>query len=118
VLEFFPSLRQRLDNLGSQLSGGEQQMLAIGRALMINPSLLVLDEATEGLAPLVREEIWSRLATLKDQGQSILVIDKNLGALIQLADHHFIIEKGRIVWDGDSAQLTADPSLKSRYLGV
>ncbi len=118
VLEFFPGLKQRLDNPGSQLSGGEQQMLAIGRALMINPRLLILDEATEGLAPLVREEIWSRLGNLKDEGQSILVIDKNLEALIQLADHHYIIEKGRIVWNGGSDQLRADPSLKTRYLGV
>ncbi len=118
VLEFFPGLKQRLDNPGSQLSGGEQQMLAIGRALMINPRLLILDEATEGLAPLVREEIWSRLGNLKDEGQSILVIDKNLEALIQLADHHYIIEKGRIVWNGGSDQLRVDPSLKTRYLGV
>jgi branched-chain amino acid transport system ATP-binding protein len=118
VLEFFPGLRPRLDNMGSQLSGGEQQMLAIGRALMINPSLLILDEATEGLAPLVREEIWSRLSILKEEGQSILVIDKNVEALIRLADRHYIIEKGGIVWSGSSTQLNDDPSLKSRYLGV
>ena len=118
VLNFFPALEARLDAMGAQLSGGEQQMLAIGRALMINPSLLILDEATEGLAPLIRQEIWSRLGILKDEGQSILLIDKNLDALTRLADRHFIIEKGRIVWSGDSRELTADPSLKMRYLGV
>lgn len=118
ILAFFPALKTRLNNMGSQLSGGEQQMLAIGRALMINPSLLILDEATEGLAPLVRQEIWNRLRVLKDEGQSILVIDKNLGALMELADRHFIIEKGRIVWSGDSSELDADSSLKLRYLGV
>lgn len=118
VLEFFPVLKGRLNNLGSQLSGGEQQMLAIGRALMTNPNLLVLDEATEGLAPLIRREIWDRLAQLKARGQSILVIDKNLEALMTLADWHYIIEKGRIVWQGDSAQLEASAQIKSRYLGV
>ena len=118
VLAFFPSLKARLGNLGSQLSGGEQQMLAIGRALMINPSLLILDEATEGLAPLIRKEIWSRLEMLKNEGQSILLIDKNLDALIRLADRHFIIEKGRIVWSGSSEELDQDPTLKTRYLGV
>ena len=118
VLEFLPGLKPRLDNMGSQLSGGEQQMLAIGRALMINPSLLILDEATEGLAPLVREEIWSRLSILKEEGQSILVIDKNIEALIRLADRHYIIEKGGIVWSGTSMQLKDDPSVITRYLGV
>ena len=118
VLDFFPRLGERLNNHGSQLSGGEQQMLAIGRALMINPKLLILDEATEGLAPLVRDEIWSRLGILKEEGQSILVIDKNLENLIQLADHHYIIEKGKVVWDGSSEHLQADESLKTRYLGV
>ena len=118
VMEFCPGLKPRLDNMGSQLSGGEQQMLAIGRALMINPSLLILDEATEGLAPLVREEIWSRLNILKEEGQSILVIDKNIEALIRLADRHYIIEKGGIVWIGSSVQLKEDPSLITRYLGV
>ena len=118
VLTFFPGLNARLDNLGSQLSGGEQQMLAIGRALMVNPSLLILDEATEGLAPLIRKEIWSRLEILKNEGQSILLIDKNLDALIRLADRHFIIEKGRIVWSGGSQELDTDPTLKTRYLGV
>jgi len=118
VLEFFPVLKGRLRNLGPQLSGGEQQMLAIGRALMTNPDLLVLDEATEGLAPLVRQEIWSRLRQLKEQGLSILVIDKNLDALIELADWHYVIEKGRIVWQGDSPQLSESEDVKTRYLGV
>lgn len=118
VLAFFPSLKARLQNLGNHLSGGEQQMLAIGRALMTNPSLLILDEATEGLAPLVRTEIWSRLKLLKKEGQSILLIDKNLDALMPLADRHYIIEKGKIVWSGSSQELEADPTLKTRYLGV
>lgn len=118
VLEFFPALKNRLNNLGRQLSGGEQQMLAIGRALMVNPSLLVLDEATEGLAPLIREEIWGRLRQLKEHGQSILLIDKNLDALVALADWHYVIEKGRVVWQGDSGQLAASQDVKTRYLGV
>lgn len=118
VLEFFPVLKTRLNNLGNQLSGGEQQMLAIGRALMTNPHLLVLDEATEGLAPLIREEIWTRLRQLKEQGLSILVIDKNLEALIALADWHYVIEKGQIVWQGDSTQLAGSQDIKTRYLGV
>ncbi len=118
VLDFFPGLKNRLSNMGSQLSGGEQQMLAIGRALMLNPSLLILDEATEGLAPLIRDEIWSRLAKLKESGISILLIDKNLDVLMRLADRHFIIEKGRIVWSGDSDELKDNPDLTSRYLGV
>ena len=118
VLALFPALRERLAALGTQLSGGEQQMLAIGRALMTNPRLLILDEATEGLAPLVRAEIWRTLAALKAEGLAILVIDKNVAALARLADRHFIIEKGRTVWQGTSAELTADPSLSARYLGV
>lgn len=118
VLAFFPGLKARLQNLGNHLSGGEQQMLAIGRALMTNPSLLILDEATEGLAPLVRAEIWSRLKLLKKEGQSILLIDKNLDALMPLADRHYIIEKGKIVWNGSSQELEVDPTLKTRYLGV
>lgn len=118
VLELFPRLRDRLRHSGNNLSGGEQQMLAIGRALMTNPRLLVLDEATEGLAPIIREQIWDCLAMLKAAGQSILVIDKNITALARLADHHCILEKGRVVWHGDSAALTADPDLTSRYLGV
>ena len=118
VLELFPRLRERLGHSGNNLSGGEQQMLAIGRALMTNPRLLVLDEATEGLAPIIREQIWDCLAMLKGAGQSILVIDKNINALARLADHHCILEKGRVVWQGDSAALTADPDLISSYLGV
>jgi branched-chain amino acid transport system ATP-binding protein len=118
VFEFFPRLSERQANMGNQLSGGEQQMLAIGRALMTNPRLLILDEATEGLAPLVRQEIWSVLGRLKSEGQSILVIDKNVGALLALADHHHIVEKGRVVWSGTSAALAADVDLQHRYLGV
>src|ERR1700749_687776 len=104
--------------MGGQLSGGEQQMLAIGRALMTNPVLLILDEATEGLAPLVRAEIWKCLGRLKDEGLSLIVIDKNIGPLLRLADPHFIVEKGRVVWSGDSATLSGQPDLLHRYLGV
>jgi branched-chain amino acid transport system ATP-binding protein len=118
VIELFPSLGQRLNNMGNQLSGGEQQMLAVGRALMTNPKLLILDEATEGLAPLIRHEIWQCLARLKALGQSILVIDKNVDALTRIADRHYIIEKGRVVWTGTTAALRADPELQHRYLGV
>ena len=102
VLDLFPRLRERLGHSGNNLSGGEQQMLAIGRALMTNPRLLVLDEATEGLAPIIRQQIWECLAMLKRAGQSILVIDKNITALARLSDHHCILEKGRVVWQGDS----------------
>ncbi len=118
VYGLFPRLAERMGHRGNQLSGGEQQMLAIARALMTNPRLLILDEATEGLAPLIRQEIWRVLATLKAQGESILVIDKNLDALLRLADRHYIMEKGRVAWTGDSAALAADPRLKARYLGV
>ncbi len=118
VLQMFPALFERRHSLGSLLSGGEQQMLAIGRALMINPTLLVLDEATEGLAPLVRREIWSCLVKLKQSGLSILVIDKNVSDLARIADRHFIIEKGRTVWVGDSSELLSGEDLKRRYLGV
>jgi branched-chain amino acid transport system ATP-binding protein len=118
VFDLFPRLAERQRNLGNQLSGGEQQMLAIGRALMTNPRLLVLDEATEGLAPLIRQEIWQCLAGLKRDGQSILVIDKNVQALVRLADRHYIIEKGRVVWTGSSADLASDIDLQHRYLGV
>jgi len=118
VLAFFPALAERMDNLGSRLSGGEQQMLAIGRALMTNPHLLILDEATEGLAPLVREEIWRCLATLKAAGQTILVIDKYVERLIAIADHHTVLSRGRVAWHGSSAELGADRSLWHRYLGV
>ena len=118
VLQMFPALFERRHSLGSLLSGGEQQMLAIGRALMINPTLLILDEATEGLAPLVRREIWSWLVKLKQSGLSILVIDKNVSDLARIADRHFIIEKGRTVWVGDSSELLSGEDLKRRYLGV
>ncbi len=118
AFELFPRLAERQGNMGNQLSGGEQQMLAIGRALMTNPRLLILDEATEGLAPLIRQEIWHCLEGLKRAGQSILVIDKNVQALIRLADRHYIIEKGRVVWTGNSAALAAVPELQHRYLGV
>jgi branched-chain amino acid transport system ATP-binding protein len=118
VYDLFPRLSERSRNMGNQLSGGEQQMLAIGRALMTNPHLLILDEATEGLAPLIREDIWRCLATLRQQGQSILVIDKYVQRLVTLADQHTIIERGRVVWEGSSEQLGADPSLWHRYIGV
>jgi len=118
VLAFFPGLAGRMDNLGSRLSGGEQQMLAIGRALMTNPHLLILDEATEGLAPLVREEIWRCLAALKGAGQTILVIDKYVDHLIDIADHHTVLSRGRVAWRGSSAELAADRALWHRYLGV
>ncbi|MEI7570961.1 MAG: ABC transporter ATP-binding protein [Alcaligenaceae bacterium] len=118
VFEMFPRLRERAGNMGNQLSGGEQQMLAIGRALVTNPRLLVLDEATEGLAPLVREEIWQCLARLRQEGQTILVIDKYVERLIKLADRHVILERGRIVWEGSSFALNADRALWTRYLGV
>jgi branched-chain amino acid transport system ATP-binding protein len=118
VYSLFPRLAERAENMGNQLSGGEQQMLAIGRALMTNPHLLILDEATEGLAPLVREEIWRCLARLKAAGQTILVIDKYVERLIRLADRHTIIERGRVAWQGSSAKLDADHGLWHRYLGV
>ncbi len=118
IYALFPGLAARRSNMGNQLSGGEQQMLAIGRALMTNPHLLVLDEATEGLAPLIREQIWHCLDQLRAQGQSILVIDKYVQRLIRLADRHTIIERGRVVWSGSSAELDADHALWHRYLGV
>ena len=118
VLDFFPQLRSRSGQLGSRLSGGEQQMLAMGRALMTNPELLILDEVTEGLAPLVREEVWSCLAGLRAAGQSLLVIDKHVERLVALADRHVILERGRIAWSGTSAQLAADRGLWQRHLGV
>lgn len=118
IYDLFPALKTRAGSMANLLSGGEQQMLAIGRALMTNPRLLVLDEATEGLAPLVRAEIWDVLARLKDRGQSILVIDKNIRDLARIANRHLVIEKGRIVWTGSSAALLADQSLLARYLGV
>ena len=118
VLALFPRLAERADNMGNQLSGGEQQMLAIGRALVTNPHLLILDEATEGLAPLVRDEIWKCLAHLREAGQTILVIDKYIERLVRLADRHTIIERGRVAWQGTSAELDADRALWHRYLGV
>jgi branched-chain amino acid transport system ATP-binding protein len=118
TFDFLPRLAERQRNMGNQLSGGEQQMLAIGRALMTNPKLLILDEATEGLSPLLRQEIWTCLARLKREGQAILVIDKNVGALIKLADRHHIVEKGRVVWTGTSDALARDSELQRRYLGV
>ncbi len=118
VYGFFPRLKERRENLGSQLSGGEQQMLAISRALLTNPRLIVLDEATEGLAPLIRAEIWQALAELKAEGLSMIVIDKNLGPLLGLADRHFVMEKGQVVWSGDSPALRAEPRIVHEYLGV
>jgi branched-chain amino acid transport system ATP-binding protein len=118
VFTMFPELQQRRMGMANLLSGGEQQMLAIGRALMTNPSLLILDEATEGLAPLIRQEIWACLERLKAEGQSILVVDKNVTDLIRIADRHYIIEKGQVVWEGTSAQLRGQTELHSRYLGV
>jgi branched-chain amino acid transport system ATP-binding protein len=118
IYALFPGIAARRSNMGNQLSGGEQQMLAIGRALMTNPRLLILDEATEGLAPLIRHEIWSTLEKLKAERQSILVVDKNVEALARIADRHYIIEKGKVVWTGDSAALKADEALQRRYLGV
>ena len=118
VYALFPRLAERAGNLGNRLSGGEQQMLAIGRALMTNPHLLILDEATEGLAPLIREEIWSCLAALRAQGQTILVIDKYVKRLMELADRHTIIERGQVVWQGPSAQLQIQPEVWQRYIGI
>ena len=118
IYEFFPNLQARQANYGNQLSGGEQQMLAIGRALMTNPRLLILDEATEGLAPLVRLEIYRSLERLKAEGLSILVIDKDVKALSRVADRHYVLEKGRVVWSGSSAELAASPDVQQRYLGV
>ena len=118
VFSLFPILEERQQSFGNQLSGGEQQMLAIGRALVTNPHLLILDEATEGLAPLVREEIWKCLARLRAAGQALLVIDKYIERLVALADRHTIIERGRVAWQGTSAELSADRALWHRYLGV
>ncbi len=118
IFTIFPRLRERLSNYGNQLSGGEQQMLAVGRALLINPKLLILDEATEGLAPLIREEIWRGLAILKEKGLAILIIDKNIEALMAIGERHYIMEKGQIVWSGTSTELQNDEVLLSQYLGV
>ncbi len=118
VVALFPWLRERRNQLGAHLSGGEQQMLAIARALMTNPELLILDEATEGLAPLIRQEIWRVLAKLKEAGQSILLIDKNLRVLTRLADRHYVIERGRVRWSGDSAALVANYDAVRSFVGV
>jgi branched-chain amino acid transport system ATP-binding protein len=118
IYELFPRLAERRGNMGNQLSGGEQQMLAIGRALMTNPKLLILDEATEGLAPLIRVDIWACVERLKREGQAILVVDKHLDVLMRLADRHVVIEKGHVVWTGPSAALAADPTVRQRYLQV
>jgi len=118
VYDLFPRLAERAGSMGNELSGGEQQMLAIGRALMTNPRLLILDEATEGLAPLIREEIWRCLARLKAEGLAILVIDKNIAALTRIADRHYLIERGRIVWTGTSPELAAAADIQHRYLGI
>ena len=118
VFDLFPRLPNRIHHMGNQLSGGEQQMLAIGRALMTNPKLLILDEATEGLAPLIRNEIWNCVGSLKSAGQSILLVDKNIDALSRIADRHYIIEKGKVVWKGTSSELQGDQDLQHRFLGV
>jgi branched-chain amino acid transport system ATP-binding protein len=118
VYDMFPSLAERRRNMGNQLSGGEQQMLAVGRSLMTNPKLIILDEATEGLAPLIRNEIWASLLRLKAEGQAILLVDKHIDALLKLADRHVVIEKGYVVWSGSSADLLGDPSVRQRYLQV
>jgi branched-chain amino acid transport system ATP-binding protein len=118
IYGLFPRLAERRSNMGNQLSGGEQQMLAIGRALMTNPKLLILDEATEGLAPLIRVDIWACVERLKREGQAILVVDKHLDVLMRLADRHVVIEKGHVVWTGSSAALASDPTVRQRYLQV
>ena len=118
VFDLFPVLRERASNRGNQLSGGEQQMLAIGRALMTNPSLLILDEATEGLAPRIREEIWTTLQNLKKAGLSIIVIDKDVEALCEFADRHYILEKGEVIWTGSTLELLDNKEIQDRYLGV
>jgi len=118
VYRMFPRLEERSRNLGANLSGGEQQMLAIGRALLTNPRLLILDEATEGLAPLIRVEIWRCLSALKTSGLALIVIDKNIGPLLRLSDRHYILEKGRVAWSGTSAEMRAHPQLLHEYVGV
>jgi branched-chain amino acid transport system ATP-binding protein len=118
VLTIFPRLKERISNFGNQLSGGEQQMLAVARALMINPKLLILDEATEGLAPLVRKEIWRGIGILKAKGLAILIVDKNIKTLLEIADNHYIIEKGTITWNGTGEELKKRQDIQSRYLGV
>ena len=118
IFELFPRLSEREHHAGNQLSGGEQQMLAIGRALMINPKLLILDEATEGLAPLICKEIWQVIGQLKQQGQSILIVDKNLNTLLSIADRYYLMEKGQVVSEGAATTLASDKAMQARYLGV
>jgi branched-chain amino acid transport system ATP-binding protein len=118
VFRLFPRLDERRGNMGNQLSGGEQQMLAIGRALVTNPKLLIFDEATEGLAPMIREEIWRCIEQLRREGQTLIVVDKHISRLVGIADRHLILEKGRVVWQGTSGMLSADQNLWHRYLGV
>ena len=118
IYDLFPELATRASSMGNLLSGGEQQMLAVGRALMTNPKLLILDEATEGLAPLIRDKIWSALGEIRESGVSILLIDKNINDLMKLANKHFIVEKGRVVWSGSSKELKAQEDVQQRYLGV
>jgi branched-chain amino acid transport system ATP-binding protein len=118
ICDLFPRVGERLTSMGNLLSGGEQQMLAIGRALMTNPQLVILDEATEGLAPLIRDDIWRCLAKLKAEGQAVLVVDKNVDVLTEIADRHYIIERGCVVWTGSSAELVAAPDIGHRYLGI
>lgn len=118
IYEMFPQLGSRKTSMGNLLSGGEQQMLAIGRALLTNPKMLILDEATEGLAPLIRAEIWTCLQRIRDDGLSILVVDKNVADLVKLADRHYVLEKGRVVWSGSSPELEASEDVQHRYLGV
>lgn len=118
IYDLFPELAERKTSMGNLLSGGEQQMLAVGRALMTNPKLLILDEATEGLAPLIRDKIWNALAQIRDSGLSILVIDKNLNDLFKLADRHYIVEKGQVVWSGTSTELQKSSDVQERYLGI
>jgi len=118
IYQLFPRLKERERNLGSHLSGGEQQMLAIGRALMTNPDLLILDEATEGLAPLIRAEIWDCLKAIRDTGLSLIVVDKHIGPMIEFADRHYVIEKGRIVWSGSSPDLSRSPEVLEQYVGL
>ena len=118
VLELFPRLQERLEHNGNHLSGGEQQMLAIGRALITNPKLLILDEATEGLAPLIRKQIWACLDQLKTQGQSILIVDKDIRAIARLADRHYILDKGKVAWQGNSAELLDAPETINKYMGI
>lgn len=118
IYEMFPNLAERRSSMGNLLSGGEQQMLAVGRALMTNPKLLILDEATEGLAPLIRQDIWACLRRIRDDGLSILVVDKNINELEKLANRHYVLEKGKVVWSGDSAALKSDKAMQQKYLGV